>query len=390
MRPAVAPMPAPSPVVHDIALQHTYYREGDSLRLFLMFEDKRGIIEVRNSTTQLTYEVRAGKNERDASLLRDTVKLSTNRMVDAEGGLYSSLKLPGEIVQVPNVVHLQLWQQLGEEVRMGSLFQLPLHKEMLEKQHVLVDANSGQPIIRNYITTSDKLKIKSAADSSSLTIPYISVDFAPALPPMSTRAGQQSRTLPIADSLIVNSGDTLQFEKEGLYLLWADQLFAQGLLVQPWAYPEVTMARELVAPLIYLTTSQEREKLNNAAEPKKAVDAFWLQVAGGNTAIARELIKEFYSRVETANKLYASHEAGWASDRGMIHIVFGRPDETVRAGQNETWIYSQNRTRPYIKFVFTKKQNTFTQNHYELVRLRDYQEVWYSAVAKWRAGITEI
>jgi GWxTD domain-containing protein len=388
--PAVAPLPVKSRILHDIALQYTSYTEKDSMQLFLLFEDKNGVLDVSKSATQLTYTVKAGKHERDELFLKDTIFVGADPLVDTEGGLYLQIKLPREVVQTPHVVHLQLWQKLEQEVRMGSLFQLPLAGNMLQKQQVLVDAYTDRPIIRNYITTSEKLKLKSAANSTTLTVPYIDVEFMPALPPMSTRQVQQPRTLPIADTLSLSSADTIQFENAGLYLLWINQPYAQSLLVQPWSYPKVTMARELVEPLIYVTTSQEREQLKKASDPKKAIDSFWLQIARGNVEVARSLIREFYKRVETANKLFSSHEAGWASDRGMIHILFGIPNEITRAGQNETWIYNQTKTRPYIKFVFTKKQNTFTENHYELVRLRDYQDVWYSTVAKWRAGITEI
>lgn len=389
MGPSIMQMPEPSPVVPDIGLQHTYFATEDSLYFYFLLEDRRGIMEVQKTALQLTYKVNPGKEEKEVPILADTVKFTARRVVDVEDGFYTSVVLPGDIVQAPRVLHVQLWQQLGKVERMGSLFQIPLNAAMLEKQHVLVDANTNMPVIRKYVTTTSKLKILSATDSSYSVVEFMGTEFPPALPPMSLRPEQQTRTLQVADSLTVRAGDTIQFEKEGLYLLWPGQPYAQALVVQPWSYPDVTMARELISPLIYITTSEEREKLSRAEDPKKAVDIFWQEV-GGNTTTARELIRLFYGRVETANKLYTSHKAGWATDRGMIHVIFGRPDDIARVGSNETWTYGQTRTRPYIKFVFTKKQNNFTENHYELVRLRDYREVWYSTVAKWRAGITEI
>ena len=151
----------------------------------------------------------------------------------------------------------------------------------------------------------------------------------------------------------------------------------------------VTMAKEMLQPLIYLTTSAEREKLFKASDPKKAVDDFWLSVAG-ERHLARELIRTYYGRVEHANKLYTSHKPGWTTDRGMIYMIYGPPSDISTIANKETWIYRESDMQPYSKFVFTKKQNNFTENHYELIRRREYEESWYSAVAKWRAGITDM
>jgi hypothetical protein len=60
-----------------------------------------------------------------------------------------------------------------------------------------------------------------------------------------------------------------------------------------------------------------------------------------------------------------------------------------RVGNTEAWIYRESASTPYIKFVFNKKENNFTNNYYELIRRREYEENWYSTVSKWRAGITE-
>lgn len=123
----------------------------------------------------------------------------------------------------------------------------------------------------------------------------------------------------------------------------------------------------------------------NTKDTKAAIDRFWLQLAGSKAA-ARDLIRIFYRRVELANRLYSSHKAGWATDRGMVYIVFGQPSSVNEVGNTITWIYRDSEVAPYIRFVFNKKENNFTENHYELARRREYAESWYSTVAKWRAG----
>lgn len=102
------------------------------------------------------------------------------------------------------------------------------------------------------------------------------------------------------------------------------------------------------------------------------------------------MIRTYYSRVEMANKLFTAHKAGWATDRGMIYLIYGRPSSVSEVGPNITWVYRESETAPYIKFVFTKKENNFTENYYELIRRREYEDSWYSTVAKWRAGKTNL
>ncbi|MBC5993068.1 GWxTD domain-containing protein [Pontibacter sp. SD6] len=272
---------------------------------------------------------------------------------------------------------------------MAVRFRVPLKAQMLDKNYLLVKASDDKPITKEYANTSEKLFIKQyGTQNNPVNIHYYNTEFSPALPPMSTRQEPMALPMNAADTLHYSTGDTIKFNKEGLYVLEPSSAFAKSLLVQKGAYPQITMAQELLQPLIYITTSTEREALFRTSNPKEAVDNFWLKVAG-DKATARELIRTYYSRVERANKLFTCHKPGWTSDRGMIYIVFGKPSTMSQTGNTETWIYREAEASPYIKFVFNKKGDNFTENHYELVRHRDYEESWYSTVAKWRAGITD-
>ena len=65
-------------------------------------------------------------------------------------------------------------------------------------------------------------------------------------------------------------------------------------------------------------------------------------------------MEEYYSRVEYANKSYAGYMEGWRTDRGMVLIRFGPPQNIERHPFDsdnkpfEIWYYySQNR-----EFIF--------------------------------------
>ncbi len=389
-------MPTLEPVqlkqeVPEITMEHSYYTRNDSLHVLLKFEDVQQVMDILRAATSYEYAVRNGAAAKSTLLLEDSVNLPDRKITDVEGQLHVQFALPGIVVQEPNVLHIQVWQVLSGQERMGMTFKLPLNRQMLQKDYLLVNSKSGKPLFRDYLTTSDKLVLhKYGAGTDSLQVSRFELDFMPAAPPMSTSKPAVARTIAPATTFSLGALDTLTFAEQGLYTFGTGSGNPQSVLVMPGNYPQVTMANELVPPLIYLTTSQEREALQGATDVKAAVDNFWLEVAEGSPTQARELIRTYYSRVEMANKLFSAHKAGWATDRGMIYLIYGRPTTISQAGPSITWIYRESMTSPYIKFVFTKKENNFTENYYELVRRREYEDSWYSSVAKWRAGKTNL
>ena len=115
------------------------------------------------------------------------------------------------------------------------------------------------------------------------------------------------------------------------------------------------------------------------------MDKFWLDV-GGNYERGRGLIKAYYSRVQEANRLYTSYLEGWKTDRGMMHMIFGKPQSIYRDGETEQWTYNNMPGFPEMLFVFRKMNNPFTVNDYALIRQQSYENVWYIAVDQWRQG----
>ncbi|RDV15092.1 GWxTD domain-containing protein [Pontibacter diazotrophicus] len=370
----------------EITMQHSYYTSNDSLHLLFKFEDAKEVVDILQKATSYEYEIRTGGIEKDALIRGDSVDLPDRKITDIEGQLQVQLVLPAEVVQEPNVLHLRLWQFLAGPELMGTKFRLPLSSKMLQKDYLLIEASTGKPLLQNYATTGDKVLVRNyGGEAGVLKLQRFDADFMPAPPPMSLRSAGGPRTISAAEVQTIAPGDTVTLQEEGIYLFDPNTNYARSILVQPANYPQITRTKEMLQPLIYLTTSEEREALLNASDTKAAIDRFWLELAG-NKAAARNLIQIFYSRVELANKLYSSHKAGWATDRGMIHIILGPPDGTNQVGSTITWTYRETETAPNIKFVFNKKENNFTENHYELVRRRGYGEIWYSTVAKWRAG----
>ena len=87
-----------------------------------------------------------------------------------------------------------------------------------------------------------------------------------------------------------------------------------------------------------------------------------------------------------ANHLFTAHKPGWQTDRGLIYLIYGPAERVNRFNDREEWTYYPNEDHMETRFIFIKKDNTFTQNYYELLRSPYLEDAWYSMVDQWRKG----
>ena len=174
-------------------------------------------------------------------------------------------------------------------------------------------------------------------------------------------------------------------ERTGIYFFPADpeERFGPVLLRMDHGFPKISMHQQMLEALRYITSAAEYRQLSLYEDPKTAVDSFWLANAGHEER-ALELIRNYYTRVENANKLYTSCTEGWKTDRGMIYIVVGKPDLVFRSFEQEVWIYGEYDDPGALRFFFDKVQNPFSDNDYQLVRDPEYKTIWYQYVQNWR------
>ncbi len=186
-------------------------------------------------------------------------------------------------------------------------------------------------------------------------------------------------TLPVdKNELILNNfplGDIL-FKKDFLGL---------SILVRPNKYPELTSISEMIYPLRYISARKEFERLKTNSNLRSGLERFWLD-CGESQERARELMAEFYDRVQTANMNFSSHKSGWKTDKGMIFIVFGTPTKITLDKASETWVYGDKDDLGSVNFIFNKIKTSFSDNHYELERNSIYKSEWAQKVSAWRNG----
>ena len=275
---------------------------------------------------------------------------------------------------------------------------LRLTDAQLVRPFVLTDS-AGRPLLRRYVQAGETFGVDSYGLYQPVRWKRYAVRPAPALPPMTNPDAMPDgpRVLPVLDSAATQPGEPLRFDEPGMYALRVGgaggaPLRTLAVLVAANAYPALTTASELIEPLRYLTTSQERQKLTDAPDPKRAVDKFWLDIAQGNQRLGKELIRRYYSRVTAANHLFAAHKAGWLTDRGLLYVVLGPPPSVRRLyNGEERWYYPDgNMDGGPVAYTFRPRPSTFAPDYYELVRRPEYELLWYAAVEKWRTPPTAL
>ncbi len=246
------------------------------------------------------------------------------------------------------------------------------------------------PVFRNYINKNDSFQLKSVmSHPRELFLIRYKNDFLAAQSPMATSIRPSIASLTIEETLKVQTNTFIKLNQEGLYQVVEDINSTSngfGFMLVDDRYPRLTRPENLVKPLIYMTTSQELRAINDNPNSKQALDKFFLAITSGNQMVSKKIIKNYYHRIEEANRLFTSYKEGWKTDKGMVYTVLGPPNKVQRSRDREVWVYSQNQNFSEIIFTFNRKPNQFTENYYELVRYPEYQAYWFPFVEAWRTG----
>jgi len=240
--------------------------------------------------------------------------------------------------------------------------------------------SSGEPLVKTYVPTGQSATL--AGSSEHWIVSYYNDNFPAAAPAFSEGQAKVTKGMEADSVYIVTSATPVRIFADGLYLFQKDTLAPEGFALRGENdYPRYTLIRNLPGPLIYICTKQEYDRLENAKGDKKAFDRTVLSMTG-DTDRARKLIRNYFRRVELANQYFTSFKEGWKTDRGMIYIVFGLPDEVYKFSDREVWTYDNEAFD--ITFDFTRASTIFDPDNYVLIRERRYQTTWYEVIDLWR------
>ncbi len=250
--------------------------------------------------------------------------------------------------------------------------------------------NSSRPTFESFVLAGTPIAFKSMnGKPQPLYLKRYSSESLAALSPMSTSKRDELTGFKEEELISFMSGETLNLSKEGTYVLLDSSEGVKngfGFLVVNNRYPRLTKVEDLVEPLIYMSTNDEIKALKETEKFKESLDLYFLAMTAGKESLAKQIIKSYYRRVEKANDLFSTYKEGWKTDKGMIYLILGPPSRIQRSGQREVWLYAQSANFSEIIFTFYRKQNQFSEDHYELVRYPEYGAYWYPFVEAWRTG----
>lgn len=339
----------------------------------------------------------AGKVEVNYTLFE---VLGDSAMIVADSGVY-------KFSIDEDIVGKRFYSQIPVKAETGKLYQLrvvaedKLRKTInvkyidVDKQTVYSAQNynltnhNDIPYFANVVKSSSLFRIKMRyRDSEKIYVKYYKHAYSAPKPTYSYNISSLFNKE--ADSLWVFDYDhklTMQLYYEGYYLISADTSKSGGLLISNYGagFPKVSSADEMIKPLQYITLKKEYDDILEQKNTKLAVDNFWIGKGTGMSR-GRELIRIYYNRVYFSNYYFTSGVPGWASDRGMVYIMYGPPQKLERTASSEVWYYWIDDTPEPVKFNFTYRPSEYYTNDFVLNRTNSQEWHWQDALVAWRNG----
>lgn len=167
---------------------------------------------------------------------------------------------------------------------------------------------------------------------------------------------------------VVFSVDTLPRDSFSLVIRLADTVLARWpFRVSHPFYLDTEEYLQRVEAMRYIATDEEMERLRKAPPDERAAaySDFWKEKDPVPSTERNEAEREYFARVAYSNRHFGGLIPGWKTDRGMIYIQYGRPDEVekhpfeIDQPPYELWYYYSSGQR----FVFVDEHNLGT---YEL------------------------
>lgn len=259
------------------------------------------------------------------------------------------------------------------------------------RQNFLVTNFHNEVFFNSYYKPSETIFIESHRNPmKTFAIDYFKPNFQLALPPFSKEPMKHFTYQPDSTfNVYVNVSNKFEITlpAKGFYHLKTENTTKDGVtfFVYENIFPKIKNSEQMILATRYIMAKKEFDNCLYSADKKEAIDNFWVSLAGSNER-AKSLIKKYYGRVQEANRLFSSYQEGWKTDRGMVYIVFGAPNQVTTHKNGEVWTFGEIGNPNSIVFTFIKVINPFSDNDYYLERNEILKMPWYQAVDMWRQG----
>lgn len=324
----------------------------------------------RINNVSLEFETRESLDDKSGNLVTG----SYSKFHDFNGHRSGLLKFSADVNQKILVTKVTI-----SDAKKSTQF---LYHTSLSEVSITFGKINNQPIARSFVNQQQSVTFTGFPNSGALSASYYENEFPAAAPAYSTAQAKVAKIIKPDSLFQLEANVPVTLFRKGLYLVQQDTAASQGVSLRVEDdYPRLGKLESLAGPLIYICTKAEYDKVQAAGSDKKKFDQVILSITG-NTERARIFMRSYFRRVEAANLYFSSYKEGWKTDRGMIFIIYGVPDEVYLFEGREVWEYKNENLRE--RFQFVKSQTIFDRQNYVLIRSKGYTNDWYNMIDLWR------
>ena len=359
---------------NELKAQYLIYHVNDSISQLFYNISNEALIYKKSDTSNSFYsfvkiylqisleEKMNSDNDTAAVIIRDQ---QTNVQIkDLKGSLFFKLKKGSNYYINVNVFDFNKKSQYTQ-----SLFADKTNSE--NRQNFLITNYLNDIYYTNYFKPNEIVYISSNRNKEKLfSVDYFKSTFKLAAPPFSTEQMPHFSYKPDSSFSVYARDERIELAlpKKGFFHLKTNEKTKDGVtfyIYEP-SFPKIKDAEQMILATRYIMAKKEFDNCINASDKKACIDKFWTDLGGSNER-ATELIKKYYTRIQEANKTFTSFQEGWKTDRGMIYVVFGAPNNVSKRSNGEVWTYGDGGNANSTTFTFSKIINPFTDNDYYLI-----------------------
>lgn len=217
------------------------------------------------------------------------------------------------------------------------------------------------------------------------------------------QSGRYNLHLKILDN---ESGDTVEKQKEFYILTNNAATGIAGVTTGTTFQERITMEelqladmdedalKDLFAKLVYITTDDDRRAFKSFALPekKRMLAVFWAERDPRPETLVNEYKQEYFAKITYTSNQFREFRPGWKTDRGKIHINYGKPDfveyfsNSAGMKPHQIWYYYDTTietTDRVLQFIFAdlRQANVYDLIHSTAVR-EVHNEEWQELIIK--------
>jgi len=281
---------------------------------------------------------------------------------------------------------------LNRNTSVSDIIKVEKANDLTRQNFLVTQRNSTLPLFKDYLKINDTVTVRyKKAEAQKLYVSYYHRNFPLAPPPFSVNDQTSFDYKPdsIFNLQLSNEGKADFIPtKKGFYHFQIDTSTHDGLTLFLFSdnFPEIKKAEDMFYPMRFITSKEEYDSIEQSNNLKAEIEKFWLNATNNDKEKARDIIHQYYARVQKANEHFTSYTEGWRNDRGMIYLICGKPSSIYKAEYYESWTYNEPTNLNTYTFSFIKVMNPFTDNDYKLDRSPIYKQEWFLSVDDWRRG----